>query len=259
MEKNNNIFRFLPNFITSLNLLSGSLSIILSFEGFPLWSAYLIFLAAVFDFLDGLTARVLKAYSDMGKELDSLADLISFGMAPAAIAFNLMKTGLFLGVNDISDLSFELTFMQVFFLASVLLIPVFSGLRLAKFNVDTRQTDSFIGLPTPANAIFWASLPVITLKHPGFFNNIIGKIDNVPIFLSFSAVFLSILLVSELPMFSLKFKNLKIEGNVVRFSFLAIAFILLLLLQIKSVPIIIVVYIIISVILYIVKILKINK
>jgi len=253
MKNNKSILRFLPNFITSLNLLSGSLSIILSFEGFPLWSAYLIFIAAVFDFLDGMTARALGAYSDMGKELDSLADLISFGMAPAAIAFNLMKTGLFLGVSDISDLSFNLNSEQILFLSTVLLIPVFSGLRLAKFNVDTRQSESFIGLPTPANAIFWASLPVITLKYPSFLNDIIGKMENVPILIASASVVLSLLLVSELPMFSLKFKNLKIKDNLVRFVFLAIALILLIVWQIKSIPVIIVIYIIISVILYLIK------
>ncbi len=253
MSKSKSITNYIPNFITSLNLLSGSLSIILSFEGYPLWASYLIFIAAVFDFMDGMTARLLKAYSEMGKELDSLADLISFGMAPATIAFNLMKTGLFLGVNDLSSLSRELDMKEVVFLSSVLLIPVFSGLRLAKFNVDTRQASSFIGLPTPANAIFWASLPIITLKSPSFLNKIIGKIDNVPYFILTASVLLSLLLVSELPMFSLKFKSLKIKEYPVQFIFLLISVILLIFLQIKSIPIIIVIYILISVILWIIN------
>ncbi len=252
MKKINSPIRFIPNFVTSLNLFAGALSIVLAFEGFPLYSAYLIFIAAILDFLDGFLARALNAYSDMGKELDSLADLISFGMAPAAIVFNLMKSTFFIN-KDICDVDPLPEINILIFLAITLLIPVFSGLRLAKFNVDTRQTSEFIGLPTPANAIFWASLPIIALKSPMYLNNIIGKIDYVPYALAGGVIFTSLLLVSELPMFSLKFKSFKIKDNLVKFVFLLLSLALLIYDGFKSIPTIIILYIVISVFLWIFK------
>jgi CDP-diacylglycerol--serine O-phosphatidyltransferase len=244
--------RFIPNFITSLNLLAGALSIVLAFEGFPLYSAYLIFIAAIFDFLDGFVARAINAYSDMGKELDSLADLISFGMAPAAVVFNLMKSTFFLS-KDLSDFDPLPETNTLIFLSIPLLIPVFSGLRLAKFNVDTRQTSSFIGLPTPANAIFWASLPIIALKSPMYLNNIIGHIDYVPFALAGGVVIMSLLLVSELPMFSLKFKTFSFKENIVKYVFLLLSLALLIYDGFKSIPTIIILYIVISLLLWIIN------
>jgi len=244
--------RFIPNFITSLNLLAGALSIVLAFEGFPLYSAYLIFIAAIFDFLDGFLARALNAYSDMGKELDSLADLISFGMAPAAIVFNLMKSTFFM-TKDLCDFDPLPETSTLIFLSIPLLIPVFSGLRLAKFNVDTRQTSEFIGLPTPANAIFWASLPIIALNSPMYLNNIIGRMDYVPYALAAGVIFMSLLLVSELPMFSLKFKSFNFKDNLVKYIFLILSLALLIYDGFKSITTIIILYIVISVLLWIFK------
>jgi CDP-diacylglycerol--serine O-phosphatidyltransferase len=244
--------KHIPNFITSLNLLSGSLSVFLSFEGFPILAAYLVFLAAIFDFLDGFLARALKAYSEMGKELDSLADLISFGLAPAVIMFNILKATFFIS-TDISDLDPLPQTSTLLFLSVPLLIPVFSGLRLAKFNVDTRQTSSFLGLPTPANAIFWASFPIIMLKHPMFLNTFVGNYENIPYLISLGIILFSFLLVSELPMFALKFKNFSVKNNLTQFSFIIISAILLIIVGFKSVPIIIILYIVISLLLWIIN------
>jgi CDP-diacylglycerol--serine O-phosphatidyltransferase len=164
--------------------------------------------AAVFDFFDGFAARLLKAYSNIGAELDSLADVISFGMAPGCIVY------IYLEQYPV-DLPYALPFIAF-------LIPVFSALRLAKFNIDTRQTTSFLGLPVPANALFWSSfIPSIqpfTDLHPFFF---------LLLLLVLLVVF-SLLMVSELPMFSLKFKNFRWKGNewsygLLLFSFFSIA------------------------------------
>src|ERR1035437_3641113 len=134
--------KHIPNFITCLNLFSGCVGVYLAFQGNFQGAFIAIIVSAVFDFFDGFAARLLKAYSPMGKELDSLADMVSFGLAPGAIVFSLLSET---GINEwLPYLAF--------------IIPVFSGLRLAKFNIDASQTTSFIGLPVPANAIFWAGL-----------------------------------------------------------------------------------------------------
>ena len=128
------IFAQIPNSITCLNLISGCIAIVMAFKGCYGWASIAIAAAAVFDFLDGAMARLMKAYSAVGKELDSLSDLVSFGVAPAAMVYNILPE--------------ESSWIAIS-------IPVCGALRLARFNVDTRQTTSFIGLPIPANAIFW--------------------------------------------------------------------------------------------------------
>lgn len=230
--------KYIPNFITSLNLFTGSIAVVMAFEDKLVIAAFLIFIASVFDFLDGMSARALKAYSNMGKELDSLADMISFGLAPSAILYGLMKT-----TQDIDKFSLSIPFIQIVFLFLPFLVAVFSGLRLAKFNVDTRQSDSFIGLPTPANAIFIASLPLILhFTNTELYSDIILN----TITLSILTVVLSLLLVAEFPMFSLKFKNLKLNDNKLRFVFLIISLLLIITFHVVSIPIIIFLYIILS-------------
>src|SRR6056297_457143 len=137
--------KHIPNFITSLNLFSGCLSIVLSFEGYLLLAVYMIFFSAILDFLDGMTARLLNVYSKVGKELDSLADVVSFGVAPSVIVYFLMKGALY-NTHYIPTLA-ELPVIDILFLIAPFLIAVFSGIRLAKFNIDERQSNSFIGLP----------------------------------------------------------------------------------------------------------------
>lgn len=238
-------FGFVPNTITSLNVLSGSLSIIFALEGNMVAAGFLILAAAVFDFFDGMSARLLGAYSDMGKELDSLADVISFGLAPATIA-HVMVRKTFLPCTDLAYASAG----QLFLVFFPFIITVFSALRLAKFNIDTRQTESFIGLATPANAMVWASFPIILFYQPQSF--LAGIIVNTWFLLALSLV-MSLLLVAELPMFSLKFKNLSWATNKVRFLFLAVNLALLVLFKIAGIPLIILWYILLSGILALTK------
>lgn len=212
----------IPNFITTLNVISGSVAVVFALEGHLLTAVILLFAASLFDFLDGMSARLLKAYSPMGKELDSLADMISFGLAPGVIVFSMMRIALFNSCLPITQI--EPTTLQWFFLALPLLIPALSAIRLAKFNIDTRQSSSFIGFPTPANALFFSSLALISLS--GRFPKMNELLLN-PISLSIFTVVLSLLLVSEVPMFSLKFKNLQWSDNKLRFIFLGSSIVLL--------------------------------
>jgi CDP-diacylglycerol--serine O-phosphatidyltransferase len=236
-----NIKKYIPNSITSLNLLSGCISISLAFEGYLLFAVYMIFAAAFFDFLDGMSARLLNAYSDVGKELDSLADLVSFGVAPSVIIFHLMKIALF-GTVHLPPFE-NLSFYQILFLLSPFIIAVLSGIRLAKFNVDERQSDSFIGLAVPANALFFISLYLIsiTIKNPF----IIDLLKN-EIFLGIFTFAFSLLLVAEFPMFSLKVKNLRWSNNKIRYIFIVLSAILLILLHTIAIPAIILLYILLS-------------
>ncbi len=200
----NRITKNIPNTITCLNLLSGIMACIFAFhysdlfaglQGYQ-WAFIFIGAAAVFDFCDGAAARLLHAYSDMGKELDSLSDLVSFGIAPAMILFNTINyfnTG---NPLEITPWAFV-----------TLMIPVLGALRLAKFNIDTRQTTSFIGLPIPAAAIFWIGL-VGWLHRTEAFNN-----WGVAIVI----VLMSLMMVSGMRMFSLKFKNFNFRENFRRY------------------------------------------
>lgn len=224
----NSITRHIPNTVTCLNLFSGCLAAVMAFEAKYDLAFLFIVLSAVFDFFDGMLARLLKAYSNIGKDLDSLADNISFGLTPALIVFSLLRemctpSG---GLNDLIP----------YF---AFLISVFSALRLAKFNNDSRQTTSFIGLPVPANALFWASL--VSGYHDILTN---GSIH--PLVLVVVVCLFSWLLVSEIPMFSLKFKNLSWKDNKVSFSFLIVCIALLAFLQVKGMAACIVWYILLS-------------
>jgi CDP-diacylglycerol--serine O-phosphatidyltransferase len=219
--------KHIPNFITCLNLFSGSMAVYFGFQGEYDLVLILLLIAAVFDFADGLAARVLKAYSPMGKELDSLADVISFGLAPGVLVFSILSS---------SSLPFWLAF-------SGFIVPVFSALRLAKFNIDERQSDSFIGLPTPANALFWSGISFSFTEY---------MIEYPLITLGLAIVF-SVLLVAEIPMFSLKFKNVKWKNNQIQYIFLLVSIVLIVVLGTKSLGLIIAWYIVFSVILNFLK------
>ena len=196
------IRKHIPNAITSLNLASGCIATVFALEGDYQIAAWLIALAAVFDFFDGFAARLLKAYSPLGKELDSLADVVSFGVAPGMMIYSF--------ILDLSLATNSSEYLAYF----AFLIPVFSALRLAKFNIDERQTSSFIGLPTPASAIFWA------FGIAGSFDYILNAPFD-PLLIVAVTIFFSWLMVSNIPMFSLKFKHYKWIGNRLRFYFLA--------------------------------------
>ena len=235
------IKKHIPNTITSLNLLSGCISIALAFEGYILFAVYMIFLAAVFDFLDGMTARLLNAYSIVGKELDSLADVVSFGVAPSVIVFHLMKISLFKTVH-LPPIE-NLTITEILFLLIPFFIAILSGVRLAKFNVDERQTENFIGLAVPANAIFFVSLYLVSVITT---NDLLLTVLKNKYVLSVLVILFSLLLVAEFPMFSLKFKNLGFQGNEIRYIFIVLSAILLISLHTIAIPIIIILYILLS-------------
>ena len=243
------IIRSVPNFITTLNLVSGTLAVLMAAEGRPGYAGILILLAALFDFLDGFSARLLKAYSETGKQLDSLADVISFGVAPGILVYVLMKRslpGLMVPLADIHTAGWNWLL-----LLSPFLIPVFSALRLAKFNLDPRQSVSFLGMPTPANAMLWASFGMISdFALTPEFPVLLFTSRN----LLMAILITSLLLVSELPMFSLKFEGFSLRNNWYRYIFLASSLLLLILLGIYGLAVIILLYIAVSVSFYLLRI-----
>lgn len=226
-----------------MNLVSGCLSVFFAVDGQLGWASLFIFAAAVFDFCDGFSARLLKAYSAIGKELDSLADLVSFGLAPAAIVFTMLEYTLFGKNQPIQDI--EANWSQWITLFTSLVIPVAGAFRLAKFNTDDRQSEQFLGMPIPANAIFFASLGLIL--------ELGTKAGIVPIILNKYTLLASIfacsfLMVSELPMFNLKFKNVRLKENALRYLFLGVTVLMLIILQLYALPLIIIWYVLLSVI-----------
>jgi CDP-diacylglycerol---serine O-phosphatidyltransferase len=234
------MIKALPNLITLSNLFLGCVAVVLALQGDAQVAGLLIGLCALLDFLDGFLARILKAGSPLGQQLDSLADLISFGMAPAAILFYYLA-------HTPQTLNGEGLFIVLPYTA--FLIAVFSGLRLAKFNIDTRQTNDFIGLPTPANAMVFASIPVVLAygNAEGVIYPIIEQVVSGLWWMLALVVFFSWLLVSPIRMFSLKFKSMGWEPNRIRYIFILSALLLFILFQINSVPLIAIFYIILSV------------
>jgi len=234
--------KHIPNFITSLNLASGFISIIFIMNGDLITASWLILAAMIFDFLDGFSARMLRAYSAIGKELDSLADVVSFGVAPGLIIFRLLAESLqfpqqFTLTSDLLP-SFIL-------LCSAALMPVCAGLRLAIFNVDETQAKSFKGLPTPANA-----LAVISIPFALYYGNseIIKSLTGSPSALAILTLILSLLMVSRIPLMSLKTTHLKFKGNEGRYLLILMAGLALIFGGISAVPLIIPLYIVASVI-----------
>ncbi|MDF3029170.1 MAG: CDP-alcohol phosphatidyltransferase [Fluviicola sp.] len=257
----------IPNLITASNMLCGVFAIILAFAGRIDIAPYFIFLAAILDFFDGFAARLLKQQGELGKQLDSLADMISFGLAPGIIMFVLIlleqndinrlfedtvSLNLSVGVHLSGLVNFQLE-NKLPFLA--LIIPFFSLFRLAKFNIDTRQSESFIGLPTPANTIFFMAFPLLLSRYggtTGWEHDLIMWLIQ-PIVLIPIIVIMSLLLVSELPLFALKFKHFKWKGNATRYIFLISCGILISTLLIWSIPIIVLLYLLLSFIQHILR------
>ncbi len=195
--------KHLPNTITCLNLISGAIAIIYAFQDDFDKALLCILAAAVFDFLDGFAARLFHAYSNIGKELDSLADVVSFGLAPSLIYYNYLD-----GFGEIS----------IYISLTPLIIAAFAAVRLAKFNLDTRQTENFLGLPVPAAGLFIASAVALANHYPIEVNTIM-----VMSFIHTIVVaFISFLMISEVPMFSFKFKSMGWKANSTRYIFLLI-------------------------------------
>mgnify|MGYP003289747851 CR=1 FL=1 len=228
------IIKHIPNSITCCNLLSGCISIVLSCSGRLEYAGIMIFIAAVFDFFDGFAARLLKAYSPLGAQLDSLSDVVSFGVAPSFIMYK------YLTKLPLVDSSYMLRIAGINVLPFLaLFLAVFAALRLAKFNIDERQTTSFIGLPTPAMGIFVASLP-FTLRNESL--AFMGGLLNSPLFLLAIVAIFSYLMISEIPFFSLKIKNLHIY---VLAAFAVVAFVFL---GLAAIPFVMLFYILLSLI-----------
>ncbi len=224
--------KHLPNLLTLLNLFSGCIAITMAFksnfEGVIIWVA----IAAMFDFLDGMAARMLKSYSPLGKELDSLADVVSFGVAPAATLYILMRNCFSFNelLPEISNFAPYLAFI----------IPMFSAYRLAKFNLDERQSTSFIGLPTPANGLFWISYCYSMHK--------MAPLNKPILFLTIMLIFLfSWLMISEIPMFSLKIKKIAFKGNERQLLLITLFIIFIALWGISGLAWVIIAYIIVSI------------
>lgn len=260
----------IPNLFTAANLICGVVAIILALVGRIDLAPFAIFLGALFDFFDGFLARKLKVSSEMGKQLDSLADMVTFGVAPGLLMMVVMITtiyidGPFFEDNFVSHVHFQIqNWVNAVFYnvpnnmdASIkylpfvgLFIPFMSMFRLAKFNLDTRQSDSFIGVPTPLNTLFFTFFPLILWmeydvwsKGPGIFEYIFN-----PYFLVGLIIFMSLLLVAEIPLFALKFKHFKWKGNEIRFIFLLTSVILIATLLVWSIPLIVFLQLILSII-----------
>lgn len=289
---------FIPHLFTLGNLFCGCMGIIYAFAWKLDWAAYMVFLAAFLDFFDGFFARILKVPSELGKQLDSLADMVSFGVVPGIVMFQWLRylswQGLGTRLHEINYLTEHIEVPWYCYVA--LLIPLFSCYRLAKFNLDTRQSHGFIGLPTPANAIFFVSMVlIVTIAHPFLFdyafaiypplsepfgeytststhfgvgdphsapNAIIGWDGLVGVafndtllqllinkyFILVLIVIFSFLLVAELPLFALKFKNFGWNDNKIRYIFLGLCAALLICFWLTAIPFIVILYLLLSII-----------
>jgi CDP-diacylglycerol--serine O-phosphatidyltransferase len=214
------IKKHIPNALTCGNLFSGCIGIVYAFNGDLKMVAFFVLISGIFDFFDGFAARLLHVKSDIGKELDSLADMVSFGFLPGVIMYQLLL------INGAGYLAF-----------AGFIITIFSALRLAKFNIDTRQTEDFIGLNTPMNTFFIISLPWLTSDFP-FINN--------TYFLIAIVLLTSYLLTSEIKLFSMKMSGLSWSQNKYKFIFLILAIVLLAFIKFAAIPIILILYILFS-------------
>jgi CDP-diacylglycerol---serine O-phosphatidyltransferase len=240
------ITRFIPSIITSLSLVSGFVALIYSFTGDFNHALLWVIIASVFDFMDGFAARMFNAVSEFGKQLDSLSDVISFGVVPGVAGVVFMSQ--LLGVGAISNLV-SISSNQLLFLIPPALITVLSAIRLAKFNIDTRQSDHFIGLPTPANALMVLSF-ILFFGEAG-----IADFNNWFLVTAFSAFFLlsASLLVMPVDLLALKFKNYKFVNNWHRYLILLFAVVGVLMFGLSAIFMVIVFYILLSLIVTFVK------
>ena len=223
----------LPNLITLLNLFLGCCAILSVLAGRFMLGFWLFFAAGWADFLDGLVARLLGVHSPIGKELDSLADIVSFGVLPGVVYYLLLQYGL-TGAFQRTDVYWAAT--------PAFLVTLFSAFRLAKFNLDARQSDHFIGLPTPSSALL--AMGLLLIFH--FDSYGLGAYICHPLFLFPCVGIVSWLLIAELPMFSLKFKSMQWSGNEIKYIFTATALLLLIILQEAAPALIIILYILVS-------------
>lgn len=234
--------KHIPNFITSLNLLSGFIAIIFAAHGNLVTASWIIFAAMILDLMDGLTARLLNAYSDIGKELDSLADIVSFGVAPGMIIYQLLNNSLSLyGPMSINSNGAKGLFLLVF----PAIMPICGAMRLARFNTDPTQMKIFKGLPIPASALAVISIIIAgEYSHSPGFRAIIMSPTTLIVF----TTALSLLMITRIPMLSLKISDFKLKGNEGRYILAGLILISFIIFGIMAFPLIIPLYIISSVI-----------
>lgn len=234
------IKKTIPNTLTLLNLLSGLIAIISIFNGYYDHAFLFVCLGIFFDFWDGFLARKLHAQSDLGLQLDSLADMVTSGVVPGLLMFKLFDT---IQQNQTEYMLTEETYYMGIVPYLGLLIPLASCYRLANFNIDTRQTNSFIGLPTPANALFIMSIPMI--QYVDNYPALTDALNN-PYLLLVITLLSCYLLNAEIPLFSLKFKKFSWQEAKLQILFLLLALVLILMFNFIAIPLIILSYIVIS-------------
>lgn len=231
----------IPNIITLLNLFSGCIALVFAFQHEFELAFYFVSLGIFFDFFDGFFARMFKVQSELGLQLDSLADMVTSGVVPGVVMFQLLLSSF--GEKSVINVhSWDNSVMILPFLGFI--ITLGSCYRLANFNIDTRQTDSFIGLPTPANALFILSLPLVIQYSDIDF--VTTSLQSAPVLLGITALS-AFMLNAEIPLFALKIKDFSFQKNILQIVFLAISVILLLLLKYLAIPVVIVFYVLLSV------------
>jgi CDP-diacylglycerol--serine O-phosphatidyltransferase len=230
------MIRQIPNLITLFNLFLGTSSIILTLTGFPLLGGWFIIFAAIFDFFDGLAARILDAKSEMGNILDSLADLVSFGVAPAVVLFTLLENTA-TRIIPPADQAITISYVAV-------VLALAAAWRLARFSIQREEKAKFSGLPAPAAGLFIASLPLIKNRYKDI--ELLFDLLSNQLFLMAVAVLIALLMISKLPLLSMKFRNLTWNDNASRYILIIISLILIALIQCAALPLIIISYIILS-------------
>ncbi|MGG8495053.1 CDP-alcohol phosphatidyltransferase family protein [Tenacibaculum sp. TC6] len=237
-----NIKKYIPNLITLGNLLCGTIAAILAVKGDFFGTAIMVMVGIGLDFLDGFAARLLKVQGELGKQLDSLADMVTSGVVPGIVMLQLLVNAIdidavgYFGVDEYGRSGSNLPYVG-------LILTLAAGYRLAKFNIDERQSDSFIGLPTPAMSLFVVSLPLINeYAQNQFFSSLIQN----SYFLIAIIIVLSFLMNAEVPLFSLKFKDYSFKKNIVKYVFLITSIALLVFFKVMAIPMIILLYVVVS-------------
>ena len=230
--------RHIPNLLTLLNLVSGTTAIVFTLEGHWQWAVYLLLAASVLDFLDGFAARMLNAFSETGKQLDSLADMVTFGVLPGVFIYTIFKS---LFLNPAGGISPVYGSLQWVVLASVLIVPVLSAIRLARFNADDGKDDFFHGLPAPAHALFWTGIFWQFMQS--------GTLFGTPLNLFFLWAIMWIMafqMIVPVPMYSLKFEHFRIRGNLIRYLLILLAVVILGFTGLQGLSLVILSYILLS-------------
>jgi CDP-diacylglycerol--serine O-phosphatidyltransferase len=242
-----NILKHIPNTITLGNLFCGCLAIVSAFKGNLDWTAYFVGIALILDFFDGFAARMLKVSSAIGKDLDSLADMVTFGVVPGVVMYHLIYNSFNADYSG-AIIQYKLDPSSVSEIVPYFgfIITIFSCIRLAKFNNDTRQSDSFIGLPTPANAMVICSIPLIFHFQPHL-QGVTAFLSHLPSLMMLTLI-MSYLLVAEIPLFALKFKSFGWKENKLVYSFLLASIAILLSFKFIGISLVVFLYILISIV-----------